>query len=622
MEDPIVSHSDEGSPVKEQDTSGHMLDDNEETMNEETLREAESPVVGGKESENDQAEEKDTAEDEEKALSLGGAIETPAFCLLDGLFEDPKESAKKRVTVPINRLPAMLGRTHNTVDKGFFGLGKVKALSREQCRIDYRTPTAVGGQLEQDDPKKDAFTLKRNVGQELSNPTKLDLSNKTGFFVITCMGKNRITVNGERVEQGQTAVLPTGSTLRISHYSLYFFLPTKSSTKTMQIPDTAPSKKRKSASTSSVMSSGGPPSKKSKIAAGGWPTLQAELDSMSVDALLEHLEAGIETENWDRRQQLVGSTLSYRAVLSAARSKIIQASAKANGGASRSEIMNWIEKSEKFGKWRALMLTKLEIKSYQASITKALIRAEFERTGTSGRYIKWLLPKSILKEIRDKKKNAQQDSGDEEDSKQQDTTSSQKKPESEEESGDDEDSKKQDAASQKKQESEEESGDDEESKKQDATSQKKQESEEESGDDEESKKQDSTSQKKPASEEESGEDEDSKKQDDTSQMKQESQEESGDEEDIKKEDITRQMKQESQEESGDDEESKKQDGSSQIKQESGESDEEEEEDNDQDEHSRAEPTDNDGMLNNDMNTSKDTEGDNDDDADLDGPVEP
>jgi hypothetical protein len=175
------------------------------------------------------------------------------------------------------------------------------------------------------------------------------------------------------------------------------------------------------------------------MAAGGWPTLQAELDSMTDDALLRHLEAGIEEENWDRRQQLVGSTLSYRAVQAAARSKTIQTSAKANGGASRSEIMGWIEKSEKFGKWRALMLTKLEIKSYQASITKALIRAEFERTGTSGRYIKWLLPKSLLKETQDKQEEEEVEESDKEEV---------------EESGDEEESEKQENASQTKQESE------------------------------------------------------------------------------------------------------------------------------------------------------------------------
>lgn len=527
-DDAIVSHSDEGSPVMEQeDTSGHMLEENvdmDDVDNEETLRVEESPG-GRNEKGGTTAADADDTEDR-NSLSLGGPIDTLAFCLLDGIFEDPKESTKKRVTVPINRLPAVLGRSHSTTDKGFFGLGKVKALSREQCRIDYRTAIGSGsgsgtggsGQLEQDDPNKDSFTWKRNNSNsekqttaELSNPTKLDLSNKAGFFVITCLGKNRITVNGERVEQGQTAVLPTGSTIRISHYSLYFFLPIEASTKTMQLPDTVSStttaqtggaNKRKSTSSSAASitttSGSGGPLKKSKIAAGGWPTLQAELDSMSVDALLEHLEAGMETENWDRRQQLVGSTLSYRAVLAAARSKIIQASAKANGGASRSEIMNWIEKSEKFGKWRALMLTKLEIKSYQASITKALIRAEFERTGTSGRYIKWLLPKSILKEIKDnKKKKAEMGSGDEEDSKQQDTESSQKKEESsEEESGDDEDSKKQDSTSQKKEESsEEESGDDEDSKKEDTTSHKKPESEEES--EEEDNDQDDPSREEP-----------------------------------------------------------------------------------------------------------------------------
>jgi hypothetical protein len=609
MEDPdtgMVSHSDEGSPDREQDAMD----------NEETLRVEGSPGGGDKE-EGDENSDRGTAQDkggttadadEDVKLSLGGLIESLAFCLLDGIFEDPKEGTKKRVTVPINRVPAVLGRTHNTSDRGFFGLGKVKALSREQCRIDYRTPINVGGgsgQLEQDDPKKESFTLKRNSdnkSSELSNPKKLDLSNKSGFFVISCLGKNRITVNGERVEQGQTAVLPTGSTIRISHYSLYFFLPTKVSTKTMQIPDpssktSAPtaaggSKKRKSLASTATPSmatsgSGSGPSKKSKMAAGGWPTLQAELDSMTVDALLTHLEAGMDTENWDRRQQLVGSTLSYRAVLAAARSKIIQASAKANGGASRSEIMNWIEKSDKFGRWRALMLTKLEIKSYQASITKALIRAEFERTGTSGRYIKWLLPKSILKEIKDrkdKKKKGEKGSGDDEDSKQQDATSSDKKEGSEEESGDEEDSKKGDATSQKKQESEEdESGDDDDSKKQDATTHKKQESEEESDDDEDSKKQNATSQKKQESDDDEDDDEGSKKEDTS----------------------TSQKKQESDDESGDDEESKKQDSTSQKMQE--QSEESDEEDNDQDELSRGEPT--------GMNASKDAEGDNDDGSD-------
>ena len=84
----------------------------------------------------------------------------PAFCLLDGFFEEqpPKNTAgnsnndsedaveKKerrrcggdRITVPINRIPATLGRTHITEEKNFFGLGKVKALSRQQCRIDVR----------------------------------------------------------------------------------------------------------------------------------------------------------------------------------------------------------------------------------------------------------------------------------------------------------------------------------------------------------------------------------------------------------------------------------------------------------------------------------------------------
>jgi hypothetical protein len=46
------------------------------------------------------------------------------------IFEDPKEDLEKAVTVPINRVPAVLGRTHNTTDKGFSVFGaKSKALS-------------------------------------------------------------------------------------------------------------------------------------------------------------------------------------------------------------------------------------------------------------------------------------------------------------------------------------------------------------------------------------------------------------------------------------------------------------------------------------------------------------
>ena len=59
-------------------------------------------------------------------LTLGGSdvIKKPAFCLLDGMQDDDGGS---RVTFPIYRLPATMGRTlENNVDKNFVGMGSHK----------------------------------------------------------------------------------------------------------------------------------------------------------------------------------------------------------------------------------------------------------------------------------------------------------------------------------------------------------------------------------------------------------------------------------------------------------------------------------------------------------------
>jgi len=63
-------------------------------------------------------------------LTLGGSdvIKKPAFCLLDGMQDDDGGS---RVTFPIYRLPATMGRTlENNVDKNFVGMGSHKVRRR------------------------------------------------------------------------------------------------------------------------------------------------------------------------------------------------------------------------------------------------------------------------------------------------------------------------------------------------------------------------------------------------------------------------------------------------------------------------------------------------------------
>jgi hypothetical protein len=62
---------------------------------------------------------------------------------------------------------------------------------------------------------------------------------------------------------------------------------------------------------------------------------------------------------------------------------------------SRSEIMKWIKNSPKYYNWVSEMQSRMEFKSYQSSIGKALNRAGFERTGTTGRHVRWILPSDI-----------------------------------------------------------------------------------------------------------------------------------------------------------------------------------------------------------------------------------
>ena len=367
------------------------------------------------------------------ALSVGGPnlCRKPAFCVLDGIQDDDGS----RVTFPIHRLPATLGRTlEGNIDKNFVGMGAHKFLSRQHVTIQYLIPTAAGGcgQIQSkaqkpgeqiyfntDDPvKADEIQL---AGQTTTLPD-------TGFFAITCLGKNKITVNGKRIEQGQNCMLEPGAAVRLGGFALYFLTPANrptGTTTTMEVrDDVAPSKKRRislggGAGGAAVSTALKPAVAKSGAAiaqpAKKGPTLQAELDDLPTKELLAQMRRGIEDNIWDRRMQLIGSTLSYRAVLSATRSAELQKVAAENSAElSRGEIMDWIAESDRFRFWVDHMLSKMEAKSYQQSITKALIRAGFERTSSHGLYIKWTVPPDIFKPPTETEKRQQDDEVEEE----------------------------------------------------------------------------------------------------------------------------------------------------------------------------------------------------------------
>lgn len=391
-----------------------------------------------------------TAEHKNAPLKLGGVIDTPAYCLLDGVLDQQLDTAGgntngegetaigsspttlKRVTYPIRFLPCVLGREHHTESNHFLALGSDKSLSREHCRIDYRTAHGILKhssaenkfvyKADDDDDDDEEGGVKP---KELINPKNAEYDEK-GYYVITCLGKNRIVVNGVRLEKNQSALLTSGSAIRISNYNLYFFLASHpSDAKTMQIPMPPPSATTSLADAvvTTTLTTGSKKrnmennpipmavtSKRSRVAASSasatGTTLQAEIDAMPTLDLLEQISDAIANGKWDRRLQLIGSTVSCRAVLEAAQEPEVKRMARENGGISRSEMMAWIAESERFGDWVKQMLQKLEDKSYQASITKALIKANFTRTANSGRYIKWILPTGEGSEALKKKSNA------------------------------------------------------------------------------------------------------------------------------------------------------------------------------------------------------------------------
>jgi len=299
-------------------------------------------------------------------VELGGTSSEPCYALLTGFYEDPDTGEKSRITIPVTRFPATLGRSHVNSDDHFFGLGKKKALSRQQCKICYRD--VQGGKVEFDATKGElvykepAGNCNENDGHATLITEQNELPPK-GFFVVECLGKNRILVNSQKVEQGNAAVLASGSSLRISSYTLYFLLPTDSKPKE-HIVSISPSPPKKRNATPDTPPSSTNVAKRSK-------SNQDELDTLPVQTLLDRMTEAIDSNLWERRHQLIGAAIALHAVQDAARHPKIQAEA-VTGGVSRSDIMGWIEESPMYATWVQQMLTKMEQRSYQAAITKSV----------------------------------------------------------------------------------------------------------------------------------------------------------------------------------------------------------------------------------------------------------
>ncbi|KAL3896572.1 MAG: hypothetical protein SGARI_007134, partial [Bacillariaceae sp.] len=172
-----------------------------------------------------------------------------------------------------------------------------------------------------------------------------------------------LCISGERIEAGQAVPLRHKSAIRISTYQLYFLLPTDAKpTEHVVVVKTATKNKAKQRPKPSG-SSPGPAAKKAKTTASAGAA-HADLEQLPTDELLAMMEKAYKSGSWERKDQIIGTTIALRAVVSAAEAPDMQKPVLENPGVERKEILTWIENSEKYGKWSKMMLAKMEQRSY------------------------------------------------------------------------------------------------------------------------------------------------------------------------------------------------------------------------------------------------------------------
>jgi hypothetical protein len=323
-------------------------------------------------------------------------------------MEDPEN--RQVVSLPLTRLPATLGRSHDTKDKHFFGLGGKKVLSRQQCRIDYRDDRGGKVAMTNQNTEKMSYVSPPPTAKQVKiiRQDQEEELPKKGFFAIECLGKNRIFVDGLRVEQGQVALLHNKSSIKMNSYSLFFLLPENPEPSRMLMITLGPPKTKTKAksvapiATSSSSSSTGKKRKStgtddgdggsSSVPSKSGTALVETLESTSISQLLAWFFEAIENNQWERRHQMIGGAITLNACKDAARSKAIQKIAKSENGVSRSEVMDWIKMSKRYSEWTLQILNKMELKSYQANVTKCLWKAGYRRNAPVGRFVRWNLP--------------------------------------------------------------------------------------------------------------------------------------------------------------------------------------------------------------------------------------
>ena len=378
---------------------------------------------------------------EKKQIQLGGSNPTngnPAYALLTGIWtnnDDESDSKGEEVVVniPITNIPIVLGRSWGSTAKDPHHVAlprDEKLLSRLHACIFYRdekggrlgcyeivSEVNTGSSIATDKITYEPFNS--NASDEngidpdniyrLPGMKQTDPLPQNGFYAIECLGRHTISVGDKKVTKGKQAMLEDGMPIRIASYCFYFLLPKdaapinqtfKYSIKKAQGSDslkkeTSPKPKAsEEAKLSKSEEVKEPPVKKSRKS----EDYTSKLDNVSTTDLLSQLTTATESKDWSKEDQLVTATLGVRIVREAAKNSNIQKIAREQHGVTQRDIIDWYKAHALFSDFERLMMSKIEYKSYQSGITKAIQRAGYTRNESNpgkSRCTRWDLPADI-----------------------------------------------------------------------------------------------------------------------------------------------------------------------------------------------------------------------------------
>lgn len=293
--------------------------------------------------------------------------------LISKLLQDLKlQTEPKTIVVPITTLPAILGRTQNTTDEHIFDLGDCKQISRKHAKIFFSNPDGGDlGRWKESEKGEHVVDSEWRYRKSSGKSTKKWIKEKgsslpeKGFFAIECLSKNKLYVDGLKVLQGETAVLRQGSRIKMLTYTLYFLLPeSDQKRKVISIPS------------DKVNDSTEPPQKKIKKEK---EDSKLEEESMSLDQMIKEFLHAVSSDTFERRHSIISTGILQHAVDDCANDGKMQALSMKEDGVSRSVIMDWIAANSVYSEYIKALLTKLEMKSYQQNLSKALKHCEYER---------------------------------------------------------------------------------------------------------------------------------------------------------------------------------------------------------------------------------------------------